>query len=96
MERLRDFHGVRADAHSDVDAPAQRLRIGAQGVEFHGSQIAVLDLGDTGLRDTENRRNLGLGPSYGLTEFLQVVTSNVSIQLCGRGRLGLWFGQFGM
>ncbi|OJF78212.1 hypothetical protein NS14008_02025 [Nocardia seriolae] len=72
------------DAESDLDTTAKGFGVGAERVEFHCAEIAVLDLRDTRLRNPKGGGNIGLGLARRLTEFLQMVPRDVGIEVCGR------------
>lgn len=49
VRALSDLDGVGADADSDVHVPAECGGVSAEGLQFHGFDVTVLDLGDAGL-----------------------------------------------
>ncbi|CLT29695.1 Uncharacterised protein [Mycobacterium tuberculosis] len=49
-----------AELSDDAQVPAQGGNVGLQGAEFGVGQVAALQLGDTGLRDPHQRRDVGL------------------------------------
>jgi hypothetical protein len=51
-----------------------------ESLQFHGLDVAVLDLGDAGLGDAEDLSDLRLCLAQGLAEFLEVVAGYVGVK----------------